>query len=181
MRAQNEPLASSSPRALASGSPLARPRDGRENAEPRAFLHAQDAVDDLLNRLCLDALSAAWAVWHTDARVKETQIVCDLGDGADRRSRRLGEGALLDRDGRAESLDALDVGFGQLFEELPGVGAERLDVPALPLGIDGVEGVRSLARAARAREDDDIAARQTNADVSGFCCRANDDDDHEVR
>ena len=61
----------------------------------------EDAVDDLLHRLRLDALAAVRAVRHADAREEEAQVVGDLGDGADGRARALGERALLDGDGRA--------------------------------------------------------------------------------
>ena len=74
-------------------------------------------------------------------------------------------------------VDALDVGLGELLEELAGVGAERLDVAALPLGVDGVEGERRLARAARPGEDDDLAARQTDADVLQVVLPRADDDE----
>ena len=130
---------------------LARARDGREEREARALGEREHAVDDLLHRLRLDALAAARAVRNADARVEQAQVVGDLGDRADGGARRLRERALLDGDGRAQALDALDVGLRELLEELPRVGAERLDVAALALGVDGVEGERRLARAARAR------------------------------
>ena len=50
-----------------------------------------------------------------------------------------------------EALDGVDVGLAHLLEELPRVGGERLDVAALPLGVDGVEGERRLAASPRAR------------------------------
>ena len=40
----------------------------------------------------------------------------------------------------------LDVGLLHHLEELARIGRERLDVAALPLGIDGVEGEARLAR-----------------------------------
>ena len=44
-------------------------------------------------------------------------------------------------------LDVLDIGFLHASEELAGVGAEGLDVAALALGVDGVEGEGTLAGA----------------------------------
>ena len=130
---------------------LAGARDGREHREARALGQREHAVDDLLDRLRLDALAAARAVGDADARVEEAQVVGDLGDRADGGARRLRERALLDGDGGAEPVDALDVRLRELLEELPRVGAQRLDVAPLPLGVDRVEGERRLARAARAR------------------------------
>jgi len=40
---------------------------------------------------------------------------------------------LVDGDGRGQPLDEIDVGLVHLPEELPGVGRQRLDIPALPL------------------------------------------------
>ena len=156
---------------------LAGAGDGREERQPRALGQREDAVDDLLDRLRLDALAAARAVRDADARVEQAQVVGDLGHRADRGARRLRERPLLDGDGRAQALDALDVGLGELLEELPRVGAERLDVAALPLGVDRVEGERRLARAARPGEDDDLAARQAHADVLQVVLPRADDDE----
>jgi hypothetical protein len=144
---------------------LARAADGREQRQPRALAEPRDAVGDLLDGLGLDAFSAARAVGHTDAREEQPQVVGDLGHRADGGARRARERPLLDRDGRREAVDPLDVGLAELLEELPRVGRERLDVAALPLGVDGVERERRLARAARAREDDELAARERQRDV----------------
>ena len=51
----------------------------------------------------------------------------------------LAGGLLLDGDGGGEPLDGVDVGLLHEPEELPRVGAQRLDVAALSLGEDGVE------------------------------------------
>jgi hypothetical protein len=40
-----------------------------------------------------------------------------------------------------------------------------LDVAALPLGVEGVEGQRRLARAADAGEDDELVTGQVEVDV----------------
>ena len=70
----------------------------------------------------------------------------DLGDRADGGARVVGGGLLLDGDGGREALDVVHIGFVHHGEELPGVGRQRLDVAALSLGIEGVEGERGLAR-----------------------------------
>src|SRR5207253_807280 len=111
--------------------PFPRTRDRREDAEARALGHRQDAVDDLLHRLRLDALAAARAVWDSDTGVEKAQVVCDLGDCADGGAGRLRERALLDGDRGAQAVDPLDVRLGQLLQELPRIRAQRLDVPPL--------------------------------------------------
>jgi len=156
---------------------LSRPRDRREQGQPRALRHRENPVDDLLDRLRLDALSAVRAVGNPHARIEQAQVVGDLGDRAHRGSRRLREGPLLDGDGRAEALDAFDVGLRQLLQELPCVGAERLDVAALPLGVDRVEGERRFAGAARPRQNDDLAPGQAHTDVLQVVLPGADDDE----
>ena len=59
----------------------------------------------------------------------------------------------------------VDVGLLHHLEELARIGAQRLDVTALPLGIDGVEGERALAGAGEAGDDGQRAARQIEVDV----------------
>ena len=150
--------------------------DGREDAEARALGEREDAVDDLLDRLRLDSLAAVGAVRDADAREEKPQVVGDLGDRADGGARGLREGTLLDGDGGREAVDALDVGLGELLEELPRVGAERLDVAALPLGVDGVERERGLPRTARSSEHDQLPARERHAHVLQVVLPGADDD-----
>jgi hypothetical protein len=93
-------------------------------------------------------------------------VVVDLGDGADRRARIARRGLLLDRDGRRQPLDRLDVGLLHLVEELASVGRERLDVAALALGVERVEGERGLAAAGQAGDHDEPVARDVHVHVA---------------
>ena len=150
MRARTKPSRRSRSSSSLS-SPFRARAMGARTREPRALGEREHAVDDLLHRLRFDALAAARAVGDADARVEQAQVVGDLGDRADGGAGRLRERPLLDGDGGAEALDALDVGLGELLEELPRVGAERLDVAALPLGVDRVEGERATCPSRSAR------------------------------
>src|SRR5262249_1712509 len=114
-----------------------------------------------------------------DAGVEEPQVVVDLGDGADGRARVLRGRLLLDRDGRRQPLDGVDVRLGHLLEELPRVGRERLDVAPLPLAVDGAAGQPRPARA-RAREPADhheLVARDLDVDVLQVVLARTLDDD----
>src|SRR2546422_5175667 len=79
-----------------------------------------------------------------DACPQEAEVVVDLGDRANGGARVVPRGLLLDRNRGRESLDRVHVGFLHEPEELTGVGGERLDVAALPLGVDRVERERRL-------------------------------------
>src|SRR5690606_24860373 len=95
-----------------------------------------------------------------DARVEQAQVVVDFGDGADGRARVVRGRLLLDRDGRGEALDVVDVRLLHHAQELPGIGRQRLDVAALALGVDGVERERGLAGPGQAGDHDQLVARQ---------------------
>ncbi len=55
-------------------------------------------------------------------------------------------GFLVNGDGGGEALDVIHIGLVHLADELARVGRERLDVAALALGEDGIEGQRGFAR-----------------------------------
>src|SRR5207302_9498931 len=119
----------------------------------------QDFVDDLVRRLRADGDLTRRAVRLAEPGVEDAEVVVDLGDGADGRARAFAGALLLDADGRRQAADVLDLRLLHLAEELPGVGRQRLDVAPLPLRIDGVQGQRALARAARPATDRHALAR----------------------
>ena len=145
---------------------LAGAHHRREHLEADALLHREHLVDDLLRRLPGDALTADRAVRGARAGVEQAQVVVHLGDGADGRARVAVGRLLVDRHRGRETLDEVDVGLVHLAEELPGVGRQRLDVAALPLGEDRVERQRRLAGPGQPGEDDQRVARQIEVDAS---------------
>ena len=145
--------------------PLPTADDRSEHLEAAPLLQGQDAIDDLLRGLTLDLGAAGRAVRPARAGVEQTEVVVDLGDGAHRRARVARGGLLVDGDRRRQALDEVDVGLVHLAEELPGVGRQRLDVAALTLGEDRVEGQGRLAAAGETGEDDERVARQVDRDV----------------
>ena len=118
-----------------------------------------------LGGLADDFQAALTAIGPADARKQQPHVVVDLGDRADRRPRIPHAVLLADRDRRTDAVDPIDVGLLHPLEELARVRRQRLDVAALPLGIDGVEGERRLARPADAGDDDQPAGRQRDVDV----------------
>jgi hypothetical protein len=73
---------------------------------------------------------------------------------------------LLDRDGRRQTVDQIDVRLLHLFEELAGVGRERLDIAALPFRIDRVEGQGGLAGPGKPGYDDQAVPREVDVDIA---------------
>jgi hypothetical protein len=112
--------------------------------EPRALGPREHHLGDLLGALPLHRPRAARAVRRTGAREEQAQVVVDLGDGADGGARVVARVLLLDRDRRRQPLDEVHVGLLHQPEELARVRRQRLDVAALPLGVDRVERERRL-------------------------------------
>src|SRR5439155_1182142 len=100
-----------------------------------------------------------------DARVEQTEIVVDLGDGADGRARVAGGRLLVDRDRRTEPVDVVDVGLLHHLQELARVGGERLHVASLPFRVDRVEGKARLPGPGEPGDADQAVPRQADGDV----------------
>ena len=122
------------------------------------------ARDDF-GRVAHDFLAALAAERAADAGKQQPQVVVNLRGRADGRAGIPDAVLLANGDRRTDALDAIDIGLLHPLEKLPGVRRERADVAALPLGVDGVEGERRLARAAHARDDDQLAQRKRQVDV----------------
>src|SRR5690606_23599660 len=63
-----------------------RPHDGSADEHPPTAEALEDLIDDLLRALRSHRAAAARAVRHAKARVEESQMIEDLGDGADGRA-----------------------------------------------------------------------------------------------
>ena len=149
---------------------------GRQQHQPGALLR-QHRLGDLLHGLALDGPAAVVAVRLAHAGEEQAEVVVDLGDGPDGRARVVRDALLVDGDRGREALDVVDVRLVHAAEELAGVGGQRLDVAALALGVDGVEGERRLAGARRAGDNHQLAAGDGDVDVlEVVLARASDDD-----
>jgi hypothetical protein len=113
---------------------------------------------------------------RADAGEEEPQVIGDLCDRAHGGARALGQGALLDGDRRREALDRVDVGLGQLLQELARVGRERFDVTTLPFGVDRVERERRFSRAARPGDHHQAVPGKGDADVLEVVLASSPDD-----
>ncbi len=144
---------------------LAAPHQRRHHLDARALLHFQHTADDMGGGLPPDGQVAFRAVGRTHAGVKQSQVVINLGYGTDGGTRVARHRLLLDRDGRREPLDGVHVGLLHQPQELPRIRRQRLDVAALALGVDGVEGQRRLPRPRQPRHDHEALPRDIQRDV----------------
>ena len=100
-----------------------------------------------------------------DVRVKQAEVIVNLGGGGDDGARAGAGAALFDGDGRRQALDEIHLRLLHLVEELAGVGGEAFDVFALALGVNRVERERRLAAAAQAGDDHQLVARDVQREV----------------
>ena len=96
---------------------------------------------------------------------EQSQVVIDLRRRAYGRTRVLVGGLLFYADDRRQARNAVHIGAFQSSQEVADVGREGLDIAALSLGIDGVEGQGRLSRAAEAGDDGQRVARNLYVDV----------------
>src|SRR6185436_8962308 len=144
---------------------LAAAHERREDVDARVLRIQHHDVGDALHGLRRDLLPAAAAVRDADVGEEQPEIVVDFRDRADR-GPRVGSGRLLlDRDGGRQAVDEVDVRLLHLLEELPRVRGQRLDVAALPFGVNRVEGERGLARARQAGDDHQLVAGDVDVDI----------------
>ncbi len=137
----------------------------------------QDLVNDLLDGLPHDRAAALGTVRLADASPQQPHMVVDLVDGSDRRAGIAGGGLLVYRYRGRETFDEIDIRLIHLAEELTGIGGERLDVAALPLRVDGIEGKRRLARPGEPRDDDELVPGYLDRDVLQVVLSSAADDD----
>ena len=127
----------------------------------------------LSTRLRLDRHVAVGTVLRAELHVEQAQEVVDLGERRDRALAAAAAGALLDRDGRRNAEDRIDVGARGRLHELARVGVQRLEIAALAFGEQDVERER---RSCREPETPVITvklvARDLDVDVLRLCSRA---------
>ena len=129
------------------------------------ILQPHQLGDHLLGRLAEDRHAARGTMRLADPGEQQSQIVVDLGDRPQRAPRIGRPGPLVDRHGRRQALDRVDVGPLELVEELPGIARKAFEIPALAFGIDRVKRQRALPRPADARQDDQAIPRQVDVDI----------------
>jgi hypothetical protein len=144
---------------------LAAGDDRREHHDTRVFRQREQLVHHLRHAVRLQREPVLGAKRRADARVQQAQIVVDLGHRADGGARIVARRLLLDGDRGRQSLDQVDVGLLHELQELARIRRQRLDVAALALGVQRVEGERALARAGETGDDDEALTRQLDAQV----------------
>ena len=143
--------------------------DERGGDEQRAFLQRLrllgDQADDRVFGHLFERLTGRRAVQHAGAGEKHAEVLGDFGDRGDGRLRGAARHALFDRDRRRQARERIDVGLGQLLDELSGVGRDAFEETALPFGEEDVERQRRFARTRDAGHHRERAVRNLERDV----------------
>ncbi|OPZ67560.1 MAG: hypothetical protein BWY83_02580 [bacterium ADurb.Bin478] len=156
---------------------LAATHDGRQDLDAALLRQRHHLVDNLLNGLAFDLFAAAVAIGNADARVKQTQVIIDLGHRAYGGTGIAAGGALFDGDGRRQAFDIVHIRFFHQPEKLAGIGGQGFHIAALALGIERIEGQGRFAGTREAGDHHHFVARDLQADVFQvvFAGAANDD------
>ena len=139
--------------------------DGRAHLDFRALGQRQQVLGHLVGRADRQGFAADWAVRRAHRREEHAQVIRDVRHRPDRRAWIGADGFLIDRDDRRQPVDEIDVRFLELSHKPLGEGGHRRQQPALPLGVDRVEGERGFAGAAHPCDDGELVARDLDVDV----------------
>ena len=81
-------------------------------------------------------------------------------------------GLLVDGNGRRQAGDLVHIRLVHPAKEHPGVAGQALDIAALAVGVDGVEGKARLARAGQTGHNDEFFTREGQIHVFSGCAPA---------
>ncbi len=144
---------------------LAAAHDRRQQIKPRAFIKRQRSVDHLADGLAFDRQAGRRRIGHADAGEQQPHVIVDLRHRADGGTGIARGGFLLNRNGRRETVDLVDIRLLHHFQELPRIGRQGFHVAALALGIDRVECQRRFAGPRQTGHDDQAVTWQIDIDV----------------
>ena len=89
----------------------------------------------------------------------------NLGDGS-KRAPGIGHAdPLVDRHGRRQAFDRIDVGRLEQIRNSPAKAGQAFEIPPLALGMDRVKSQRALSRSAHSRQNHEPVARQIDVDI----------------
>ena len=123
-----------------------------QHHKPGALSQGLHPVHNLVDGLAADFLPAPGAVGNAHPGPQKPQIVVDLRHRANGGPGAFGSGLLIDGNGGRQALNGVYIRLIHLAQKLPGVGAEALHIPALALGVDGIEGQAGFSGTAEPRK-----------------------------
>src|SRR5262245_53138682 len=111
--------------------PFAVPDNRRQEQQVAAPLEfAAQTAGEMVAGLWFHRQITVRTVLSTEPGEEKAEEMIDLGDGGDGALASAAGRALFDADGGGEADDTVDVGPGQLFHELPGIGVHGVQEPS---------------------------------------------------
>ena len=138
---------------------------GEQGQISARFCFSLQALAELVAGLRLDGPVAIRTVLNAEPGKEQAQKMIDFGDRGDGALAATATGALLDADRGRNAGDEVDIGPGELLDELAGISVHRIQKAALSFGKQKIEGKRALARTADACDDDKLVARNRQRDI----------------
>ena len=135
-----------------------RPRAsvGKANHERLPCRVLQQGCHDATGIAALHGSTALLTVQLANLGEQQAYMVGEFGHRADRRARIFNGITLIDSDSWWNAFDALDLRLVHTLQELSGIGGKTFHVAPLSLGVQRVERQTRFARAAHARDDDEL-------------------------
>src|SRR5436190_6405384 len=124
-----------------------------------SFQLSLQAAGELVARLRFHRQLAVRAILRAKAGEKQPQKMISFGHGRDGALAAAAAGALLNRNGRWDPRDQVNVWTGHLLDELARVGVHRVEEASLPLGEEQIKREGAFARAAHAGDYNEAVAR----------------------
>ena len=127
--------------------------------------YGRRAIDNIIDLIATNLLARLWREGAANTCVEELQIVIYFGCCTYRRAGVARDDLLLDSNGWGDTLDKVDIGLFDTAKKLTGIRREALDIAALTLGKDGVEGKGRFTRARKTCDNGQCIVRDGEIDV----------------
>ena len=127
-------------------------------------------LNHLIHRLLFYLSSANRTMRNTDTGKKQSHIVMYLGDRSNGRAGIFRGGFLIYGDGGRKTVDAVHIRFFHLSQKHSGIGRKRLDISALTLGIEGIEGKGGFSRARNPSENNQLVPGNCHIYIFKIIC-----------
>ena len=144
---------------------LSVPDNRGKDLYPVALRQGHDGVDDILRILLRYGSAAFIAELPADTRIQYAHVIVNFCYGPHRGAGVSVDRFLIDTNGGRKPFDIVDIGFAELFDELPRIGGEALNVTPLSLGVNGVDCERGFAGTGRACDNGYRLPRDSEVDV----------------
>ena len=141
------------------------PHHRREHLKTSSLRQFENSIHHLVDSLLFNHPTAYRTVWHADARIEQTQVVINLGYGANGGTRVARSSLLVDGDSRRKSFDGIHIGLVHLAQKLTCIAGKTLYIAALSIGVNRIERKAGFAAARKTSHYNQLVTRQGYVDI----------------